>query len=143
MSCLSRTLASQGYIVAAPEVYHEFEPLGTPFHYNQEDTDKGNDYKYEKPLSAYDSDARALLELASEQRMADTVDRAFGEFAAYLEADSDFKAFVTARVIDTDARWRDRHRPRHRRDGSVHPLRPIGDRSGRQDSAEGTGPDDA
>ncbi len=59
---MARTLASQGYIVAAPEVYHEFEPLGTPFHYNQEDTDKGNDYKYEKPLSAYDSDARALLD---------------------------------------------------------------------------------
>ncbi len=48
--------------------------------------------------------ARALLELATEQRAADTVDRAFGEFAAYLETDSDFKAFVTARVIDTDAR---------------------------------------
>jgi carboxymethylenebutenolidase len=59
---MARILASQGYIVAAPEVYHEFEPLGTPFHYNQADTDKGNRYKYEKELSAYDSDARAVLD---------------------------------------------------------------------------------
>ncbi len=59
---MARILASQGYIVAAPEVYHEFEPLGTPFLYNQEDTDKGNRYKIEKELSAYDSDARAVLD---------------------------------------------------------------------------------
>lgn len=59
---MARTLAAQGYLVAAPEVYHEFEPLGTPFQYNQEDTDKGNRYKYEKELSAYDSDARAVLD---------------------------------------------------------------------------------
>jgi carboxymethylenebutenolidase len=59
---MARILASQGYIVAAPEVYHEFEPLGTPFPYDQESTDKGNRYKVEKGLSAYDSDVRTLLD---------------------------------------------------------------------------------
>ena len=59
---MARILASQGYIVMAPEIYHEFEPLGTPFQYNQTDTDKGNRYKYEKNLSAYDSDARTALD---------------------------------------------------------------------------------
>ncbi len=48
--------------------------------------------------------ARALLELASERGIADTVDREFSEFAAYLKIDPDFKAFVTARVIDPDDR---------------------------------------
>ena len=59
---MARLLAGQGYIVATPEVYHEFEPLGTPFSYDPESTDKGNRYKTEKERSAYDSDARAVLD---------------------------------------------------------------------------------
>lgn len=59
---MARILASQGYVVAAPEVYHEFEPPGTPFLYDQPHTDKGNQYKYEKELAAYDGDARAVFD---------------------------------------------------------------------------------
>ncbi|MBI4642064.1 MAG: dienelactone hydrolase family protein [Candidatus Tectomicrobia bacterium] len=59
---MARTLASQGYIVAVPEIYHEFEPLGAVFPYDKEGTDKGNRYKIEKELSAYDHDARAVLD---------------------------------------------------------------------------------
>lgn len=59
---MARILASQGYIVAAPEVYHEFEAPGTPFPYDQASTDKGNRYKYDKTLAAYDGDARAVLD---------------------------------------------------------------------------------
>lgn len=58
----ARLLAGHGYIVAVPEIYHEFEPLGTPFAYDQEGTDKGNQYKIAKDLTAYDSDARAVLD---------------------------------------------------------------------------------
>ncbi len=58
----ARLLASQGYIVAIPEIFHEFEPLGSVFGYTPEGTDKGNRYKIEKELSAYDSDARAVLD---------------------------------------------------------------------------------
>ena len=45
-----------------PEVYHELEPLGTVLAYDQAGSDKGNADKYAKPLSSYDSDARALLD---------------------------------------------------------------------------------
>lgn len=58
----ARLLASQGYIVAVPEIFHEFEPVGTPLAYTKEGTDKGNAYKIEKLLSAYDDDARVVLQ---------------------------------------------------------------------------------
>ncbi len=48
--------------------------------------------------------ARSLLELATERGESDTIDREFAEFAAQLRANPDFKAFVTARVIDADQR---------------------------------------
>ena len=48
--------------------------------------------------------ARSLLELAIGRGESDTIDREFAEFAALLQADPDFKAFVTARVIDPDQR---------------------------------------
>ncbi|HKP95785.1 MAG TPA: dienelactone hydrolase family protein [Fibrobacteria bacterium] len=57
----ARRLASQGYLVAAPEVYHEFEPAGCALAYDKEGTDKGNRYKTEKELAAYDADARAVI----------------------------------------------------------------------------------
>jgi carboxymethylenebutenolidase len=55
-------LAGHGYIVAVPEVYHELEAPGTVLAYDQAGADKGNFNKFEKPVSAYDSDARALLD---------------------------------------------------------------------------------
>ena len=48
--------------------------------------------------------ARSLLELAIGRGESDAIDREFAEFAAHLQADPDFKAFVTARVIDADQR---------------------------------------
>jgi carboxymethylenebutenolidase len=54
-------IAGHGYIVAVPEVYHELEPRGTVLAYDQAGSDRGNADKYAKPLSSYDSDARALL----------------------------------------------------------------------------------
>ncbi len=48
--------------------------------------------------------ARSLLELAIGRGESDTIDREFAEFAMHLKADPDFKAFVTARVIDPDQR---------------------------------------
>ena len=55
-------IAGHGYIVAVPEVYHELEPAGTVLAYDQAGSDKGNADKYAKPVSSYDSDARALLD---------------------------------------------------------------------------------
>ena len=55
-------IAGHGYIVAVPEVYHELEPAGTVLPYDQAGSDKGNADKFGKPVSSYDSDARAVLD---------------------------------------------------------------------------------
>ena len=61
-------LASFGYIVAIPEVYHQYEPLGTVLAYDQAGSDRGNALKTTKPLANYDTDARAVLDyLAARQ----------------------------------------------------------------------------
>jgi carboxymethylenebutenolidase len=55
-------LAGHGYVVAVPEVYHEFEAPGTVLAYDQAGADIGNAHKYGKDLAAFDSDCRALLD---------------------------------------------------------------------------------
>ena len=59
---MAAQLAGHGYLVAVPEVYHEFEPLGTVLGYDQAGSDRGNALKTTKPLKNYDTDARALLD---------------------------------------------------------------------------------
>ena len=54
--------AGHGYVVACPEVYHEFETPGTVFPYNQHGSDRGNELKYRKAVDAYDADATAALD---------------------------------------------------------------------------------
>ena len=54
-------LAGHGYVVAVPEVYHEYEPAGTVLKYDQEGSDRGNILKTTKSVQAYDDDARAVL----------------------------------------------------------------------------------
>ena len=55
-------LAGHGYIVAMPEIYHEFESPGTVFAYDQAGSDRGNYLKTAKKLVSYDTDARAVLD---------------------------------------------------------------------------------
>ncbi len=55
-------LAGHGFIVAVPEIYHEFEPAGTVLAYDQAGADRGNALKTAKELASYDDDARAVLE---------------------------------------------------------------------------------
>jgi len=55
-------LAGQGYVVAVPEVYHEYESAGTVLAYDQAGSDRGNALKTTKPVQAYDDDARAALQ---------------------------------------------------------------------------------
>lgn len=56
------TLAGQGFIVAVPEVYHEFEPAGVALGYDKPGTDRGNELKITKPVEQFDNDARAVIE---------------------------------------------------------------------------------
>ncbi|KAG6812495.1 hypothetical protein H0H92_002602, partial [Tricholoma furcatifolium] len=55
-------IASQGYVVACPSVYHEFEGP-EPIPYDVEGTDRGNRYKIEKEVAAYDEDATLSIDL--------------------------------------------------------------------------------
>jgi len=55
-------IASQGYVVACPSIYHEFEgPEAIPD--DVEGTDRGNKYKIEKEVTAYDEDATLSVDL--------------------------------------------------------------------------------
>ncbi len=54
--------ASQGFIVAVPEIYHELEPAGTVIPYDTAGADRGNKHKTTKELASYDADARAVLD---------------------------------------------------------------------------------
>lgn len=59
---LAARLACEGYEVFVPEVYHEYEAPGTVLAYDKEGTDRGNFLKFEKPVSSFDSDAKALID---------------------------------------------------------------------------------
>src|SRR5262245_54521034 len=54
-------LAGHGYVVAVPEIWHEFEPAGRALAYDQTGADRGNALKLEKELRALDGDSRAVL----------------------------------------------------------------------------------
>ena len=59
---MAAMLAGHGYVVAVPEIYHEFEPAGTVLAYDQAGSDRGNQLKTAKELASYDADARAVLD---------------------------------------------------------------------------------
>ncbi|GAO50206.1 hypothetical protein G7K_4340-t2 [Saitoella complicata NRRL Y-17804] len=58
----ARQIAGMGYICAAPSSFHEFEGP-EPFAYDVPGTDKGNQYKIEKEVKAYDEDAKLSVDL--------------------------------------------------------------------------------
>lgn len=55
-------LAGNGFVVAAPEIFHEFEPAGAALAYDSAGADRGNWCKTAKPLEHYDADARAVVD---------------------------------------------------------------------------------
>jgi carboxymethylenebutenolidase len=55
-------LAGHGFVVAVPEIYHEHEPAGTVLAYDTAGADRGNALKTAKPIAAFDTDARAVLD---------------------------------------------------------------------------------
>ena len=57
---MAAALAGEGYWVVVPEVYHEFEELGTVLAYDQAGSERGNELKYAKELSSYDEDVDVL-----------------------------------------------------------------------------------
>jgi carboxymethylenebutenolidase len=59
---MAAILAGHGYVVAVPEVYHEFEPAGTILNYDQAGSDRGNALKTQKTIASFDDDARAVID---------------------------------------------------------------------------------
>ena len=54
-------LAGHGFIVALPEIYHEYLPAGTVLAYDQAGSDVGNRLKTTKSLAGYDADNAAVI----------------------------------------------------------------------------------
>ena len=59
---LAAMVAGLGYVVAVPEVYHEYEPAGTVLAYDPAGTDRGNALKITKTAAQYDADALAAMD---------------------------------------------------------------------------------
>lgn len=60
---LAIQLASQGFVVMVPEIYHEHEPPGTVLGYDDVGKEKGNAYKVRTTLSSFDLDRRLVLDV--------------------------------------------------------------------------------
>lgn len=54
-------MACHGFVVIVPEVFHELNPIGTVLGYDDAGKDKGNNDKWAKPLTDYDTDNEALI----------------------------------------------------------------------------------
>lgn len=58
---MAAVLAGEGYLVAVPEVYHEFEELGSVLAYDQAGSDRGNELKFTKEIASYDEDTDVVV----------------------------------------------------------------------------------
>lgn len=58
---LADHLAGYGYVVAAPEIFHRLEPIGTAIEPDDLGRLRGNDRAAQTEIAQYDADARAVL----------------------------------------------------------------------------------
>ncbi|MEP7049486.1 MAG: dienelactone hydrolase family protein [Pseudomonadota bacterium] len=59
---MAAMLAGHGFVVLVPDIFHELEPAGSVLAYDAKGTERGNQHKVAKRVSAYDADARACLD---------------------------------------------------------------------------------
>jgi carboxymethylenebutenolidase len=59
---LADRLAGYGYVVAAPEIFHRLEPIGTVIEPDDLGRMRGNDDARRTAIAEYDADAQAVLE---------------------------------------------------------------------------------
>lgn len=59
---MAAMLAGEGYLVAVPEVYHEFEELGSVLAYDADGSARGNDLKTTKEIASYDEDTSVIVQ---------------------------------------------------------------------------------
>lgn len=72
---LADRLAGYGYVVAAPEIFHRIEPIGTVIEPDDLGRLRGNDAARRTAIADYDADARAVIDLlkAEEGVMAEQI----------------------------------------------------------------------
>lgn len=63
----AKIIASHGYVVLVPEVFHELNPIGTVLAYDDAGRDKGNADKAAKDVQTYDTDNEALITFIKQQ----------------------------------------------------------------------------
>jgi len=63
----AQMLASHGFVVLVPEIFHELNPLGTVLAYDDVGKDKGNADKFTKLLEHHDSDTQAMVDFVQQQ----------------------------------------------------------------------------
>lgn len=78
---MAAALAGEGYLVAVPEVYHEFEELGTVLAYDQAGSDRGNELKFTKEIASYDEDTAVVAAFLKEH---EACTRKIGSFGVCL-----------------------------------------------------------
>ncbi|GBQ16150.1 dienelactone hydrolase family protein [Swaminathania salitolerans] len=86
---LAAMIAGQGYLVAVPEVYHEYEAPGCVLAYDQAGTERGNTLKYTKPVGQFDSDVASLVAWLREH---EGCNGRFGAFGVCLGGHLAFRA---------------------------------------------------
>jgi carboxymethylenebutenolidase len=59
---IAQIIAGHGFVVAVPEIFHDLEPRGSVLAYDTAGTARGNACKVGRPVSAYDADARGVLD---------------------------------------------------------------------------------
>lgn len=92
---LAAMIAGNGYVVAVPEVYHEYEPAGTVLNYDPAGTDRGNALKFTKPVAAYDADAEAAVTALLQNR---ACNGRVGTFGVCLGGHLAYRAALDPRV---------------------------------------------
>jgi carboxymethylenebutenolidase len=71
ITLLADRLAGYGYVVAAPEIFHRLEPIGTIIEPNDLGRLRGNDNARRTEIADYDADAQAVLDwLNADSRVA-------------------------------------------------------------------------
>ena len=64
----AKIIASHGYVVLVPEVFHELNPIGAVLAYDDAGRDKGNADKSAKDVEAYDSDNQSMIDWLKQQK---------------------------------------------------------------------------
>lgn len=65
-------MAGYGYVVAAPEIFHRIEPIGTVIEPNDLGRMRGNDAARRSEVTGFDADARAVIDWLQQEETVDS-----------------------------------------------------------------------